>query len=91
MIASAEPLSHSRLLSQVLSWLLPLAQDLLQQEVEVPLTCQLAVLPPDGDPKELEFLSREDTLSHYHIDGRGKLKNEIGLILGIALSEPPAA
>lgn len=60
-------------------------------EIEGLPRVQVAPQAQEGDPADPDFLCREDVLSHYHIDGRGKLLNEIGLIVGVALSRPPAA
>ncbi|CAL1134469.1 unnamed protein product [Cladocopium goreaui] len=85
-LAKAEPFQ------EILSMLLPLVKQLLQEDVEIPNCVQLAILPPDGDPAEKDYLGRADSRGKfsYHVDGRGNLQNNIGVLLGIALSAPPA-
>ncbi|CAK9068922.1 unnamed protein product [Durusdinium trenchii] len=73
--------------AKVLSFILPLAEELMQEPVEVPNCCQLASLPPDGAPTS-DWTSQGDQTTTYHVDGRGQLKNNIALIVGVALTPP---
>ncbi|CAE8588436.1 unnamed protein product, partial [Polarella glacialis] len=69
----------------------PLLTRMLGEEPCTPLCCQLAYAMPEGlagDDFEGRADSRDGT--SYHIDGRGRIPNEFALLVGVALSPPPA-
>ncbi|CAE7237122.1 Rab35 [Symbiodinium natans] len=76
-------------LLKLLARVAPLAEQLFQEPAEVPKVCQLAIVAPEGDTTDTTWKDMVDKNARYHIDGRGKLPNGFGLLMGIALSEKP--
>lgn len=63
---------------------------LFAERPEWPRACQVATCPPDGQVGD-DCLGKEDTPTgnRYHIDGQGKIPNDFGLLMGVALTPRP--